>query len=97
MSLHDPFGHFKHKLWPKEMSGVKLAISFPTTKSRESPQFIHVQVTCDIPIEVFDKDYNFSIDLISMGGLHAKLWVPKVARVLVVGISRLPFGSPETK
>jgi len=19
---HDPFGHFKHKLWPKERSGV---------------------------------------------------------------------------
>jgi hypothetical protein len=54
-------------------------------------------VACDIPIEVFDKDYNFAIDLISMGGLHAKLWVPKVARVLVVGISRLPLGSPGTK
>ncbi len=26
-----------------------------------------------------------------------KLWAPKVARVLVVGISRLPLGSPGTK
>jgi hypothetical protein len=26
MGLHDPFGHLKHKLWPKERSGVKLAI-----------------------------------------------------------------------
>jgi hypothetical protein len=26
MSLHDPFGHLKHKLWPKEGLGVKLAI-----------------------------------------------------------------------
>jgi hypothetical protein len=24
MGLHDPFGHFKHKLWPKERSGVTL-------------------------------------------------------------------------
>jgi hypothetical protein len=24
MGLHDPFGHLKHKLWPKEGSGVKL-------------------------------------------------------------------------
>jgi hypothetical protein len=23
---HDPFGHFKHKLWPQERLGVKLAI-----------------------------------------------------------------------
>jgi hypothetical protein len=26
MGLHDPFEHLKHKLWPKEELGVKLAI-----------------------------------------------------------------------
>ncbi len=26
MDSHDPFGHLKHKLWPKERPGVKLAI-----------------------------------------------------------------------
>jgi hypothetical protein len=26
MGLHDPFGHLTHKLWPKEGSGVKLAV-----------------------------------------------------------------------
>jgi hypothetical protein len=26
MGLHCPFEHFKHKLWPKEKLGVKLAI-----------------------------------------------------------------------
>ncbi len=26
MGSHDPFEHLKHKLWPKERSGVKLAI-----------------------------------------------------------------------
>jgi hypothetical protein len=26
MGLHDPFGHLKHKLWPKERPGVKLPI-----------------------------------------------------------------------
>jgi len=35
MGSHDPFGHPKHKLWPKERSEVKLAIWFPTTKSQE--------------------------------------------------------------
>jgi len=24
MGLHDTFGHLKHKLWPKEGSGIKL-------------------------------------------------------------------------
>ncbi len=52
MSSHDPFGHFKHKLWPKEGSGgIKLTIQFLTTKSWESPQFRCVQVACEISLE----------------------------------------------
>jgi hypothetical protein len=42
--------------------------------------------------KALDKGYNFSWDLISIGGLHAKLWGPKVARVPI-----LPNGSPGTK
>jgi len=41
--------------------------------------------------------YNFALDLISIGGLHAKLWGPKVVGVPTLGISGLPFGSPGTK
>jgi hypothetical protein len=26
MGSHDPFGHLKHKLWPKERPRVKLAV-----------------------------------------------------------------------
>jgi hypothetical protein len=44
-----------------------------------------------------DKGYNFALDLIIIRGFHAKLCAPKVVTVLVVGISRLPLGSPETK
>jgi len=44
-----------------------------------------------------DKGYKFVSNLISIGGLHAKLWAPKVARVPIMGISRLSFGSLETK
>jgi hypothetical protein len=44
-----------------------------------------------------EEGYNFALDFISIGGLHAKLWAPKVAGILVVRISRLPLGSPETK
>jgi hypothetical protein len=51
MGLHDPFGHLKHKLWPKEGPEVKLAISLPTTKSQESPQFPYVQVACNISLK----------------------------------------------
>jgi len=37
-----------------------------------------------------DQGYNFALELISIGGLCAKLWAPKVVRVQVVGISGLP-------
>jgi hypothetical protein len=51
MNLHDPFGYLKHKLWPKEGLGVKLAIWLPTTKSQELPWFPYVQVACHIPLK----------------------------------------------
>ncbi len=48
MGSHDPFGHIKHKLWPKEGPVVKLPIWLPTTKSWEVPRFPCVQVACYI-------------------------------------------------
>jgi hypothetical protein len=47
--------------------------------------------------KALDKGYNFVLDLISIRGLHTKLWGPKVARVLTLGILGLPLGSLETK
>jgi hypothetical protein len=44
-----------------------------------------------------DKSYNFVLDLISIKGLNAKLWAPKVVRVPILRISGLPFGNPGTK
>jgi hypothetical protein len=97
MSLHDPFGHLKHKLWPKERSGVKLTIWLPTIKSQKSPWFHCIQVACDIPLESSWRGLNYDLDFISIGGLHTKLWAPKVIGVLTLGISELPLGSPGTK
>jgi hypothetical protein len=94
---HDSFGCFKHKLWPKERPGVKLTIWLPTIKSQESTRFPCVQVACHIPLESFWQGYNFALNLIPIRGLHRKLWGSKVVRVSTLGISRLPFGSPETK
>ncbi len=51
MSSHDSFGHFKHKLCPKERPGVKLTIWFPTIKSRESTRLSFFHVACHIPLE----------------------------------------------
>jgi len=45
--------------------------------------------------KALDESYNFALDRTSIGGLLAKLWGFKVARVLAGGISGLSFGSPE--
>jgi hypothetical protein len=37
--------------------------------------------------KALDKGYNFASDLISIGGLQAKLWDPKVAGVVTLAIS----------
>jgi hypothetical protein len=44
-----------------------------------------------------DKGYNFALDIISIRGLHAKLWGPKVAGVPTLAILGLPLGSLRTK
>jgi hypothetical protein len=97
MSLDDQFGHFKHKLWPKEGPRVKLPIWLLTTKSWESPWFPCVQVTCNISLESSQWGLQLFFRPHSIGGIHTKLWTPKVVRVLTLGISWLPFGSPGTK
>jgi hypothetical protein len=40
--------------------------------------------------KALDKVYNFALSFISIEGLHAKLWAPKVAGAPAVRISRLP-------
>ncbi len=47
--------------------------------------------------KALDKGYNFSLDIISIEGLHTKLCTPKVVGVPTLRISGLPFGSPGTK
>jgi len=42
--------------------------------------------------KALDEGYSFALDLISIRGLHTKLWRPKVAGVPTLAISRLPLG-----
>ncbi len=44
-----------------------------------------------------DEEYNFASNLVSIEGLHAKLWAPKVAGLPFVGILGFSLGSPRTK
>jgi len=51
---------------------------------------------CNIPLKSLDEGYNFALDFISIRGLHAKLWAPKVVGIPTLAISKLPLGNPET-
>jgi hypothetical protein len=97
MGLHDPFGHLKHKLWPKEGPWVKLTIWFSTTKVRNCPNFLVCSWRATDCWKSFNEGCNFFSNLILIGGLHTKLWAPKIAEVPTLGISRFPLGNPKTK
>jgi hypothetical protein len=54
-------------------------------------------MVCNILLESSRKGYNFALDLISIRGLYAKLWGPKVTEVPTLEISGLPFVGLGTK
>jgi hypothetical protein len=97
MGSHDPFGHLKHKLWPKE--GLKVNCQFDSwpLKIRNRPNFLVCKWCATYHWKALDEGYNFSLKLISIGGLHTKLWAPKITEVPTLGISGFPFGSLGTK
>jgi hypothetical protein len=61
-------------------------------KVKNQPNFITFKWCAIYCWKTLDKGYNFSLDLIAIGGLHTKLCAPKVAGIPIVKIS-----GPETK
>jgi hypothetical protein len=70
---------------------------FRPLKVRNHPNFLPCKWHATYHWKALDKGYNFFLDFISIKGLHAKLWAPKVERILVVKISGLSLGSLRTK
>jgi hypothetical protein len=66
-------------------------------KVRNRPDFLAWRWLVTYHWKALNEEYNFALDLIPIGGLHTKLWGPKVTRVPTLRISGLPFGSPRTK
>ncbi len=89
--MQDPFGHFKTQVMTKRRSGSR------PLKFGNCPDFLACRWHATYRWKSIDKGYNFALNLISIEGLHIKLWAPKIAGVLIVGISGLPLGSPRTK
>ncbi len=66
-------------------------------KVKNGPNFLAFRWRATYLWKFFNEAYNFSLDLISIGGLQIKLWGPKVVGVSTLGISGLPNGSPGRK
>jgi hypothetical protein len=95
MGLHHPFKHLKHKLWPKERSESNGQFDSWPLKVGNGPDLLACRWLATHRWKDLDEGYNFASDLISIRGLHTKLWGSKVAKVPTLLIS--PLGNPRTK
>jgi hypothetical protein len=66
-------------------------------KVKNRPNFFAFRWHATYRWKALNEGYNFILKLISIRGLHTKLWAPKVAKVPIVGILELPFGCSGTK
>jgi len=66
-------------------------------KVKNCPNFLAFKWCAAHHCKALNQGYNFALNFISIRGLYTKLWAPKVAKVLTLGISRLPLWSPSTK
>jgi hypothetical protein len=100
-----PIKGFHTKLWVSKVLGVpilgilglQLAIWLLTTKSWKSTWLLHVQATFDIPLESSRQGLQLFFRPCLNRRFSCKVMGAQIVEVLVVGISRLPSGSPETK
>jgi hypothetical protein len=98
MGSHDPFRSLKRKLWPqKNGRDSNCPFDFNPLKVRNRPDFLTFRWHATYHWKAFNEVYNFASNLISIKGLHTKLWPSKVTEVLILRISGLPFESLKTK
>jgi len=90
--------NLKHKLWPKEALGVKLAVWLLTTKSQESLRLPCVKVTCNIPLESSQRVLKLCFrPYLNQRSTH-KVMGPQSHKSPNFGnFGGLPLGSPSTK
>jgi len=97
MGLHDPFRIWNTNYGQKKGRESTWQFDSRPLKVRNRPDFLACRWCATYYWKAFDKDYNFVLDFISIGGLHTKLWGIKVAGIPTLAISELPFESPRTK
>jgi hypothetical protein len=98
MVSHYSFKYLKHKLWSKEGPRVKLSIVVSRALKVNNCLDLLVCKWCVTYLwKALNWGYNFSLDPISIKGLHKKLWTSKVQGVLISRILRLPTWKSQNK
>jgi hypothetical protein len=88
MGSHDLFEYLKHNLWLKKWSGVKVSIWLLPLKVKNHFEICACEWNATYRWKALDKGYNFVSHLISIEGLHKKLWPSEVPRILILGVSK---------
>jgi hypothetical protein len=61
------------------------------------PDFLLCKWCATYHWKALKEGYKFSLNLTSIRYLHTKLWDSKIVKVPILGITKLPLGSPRTK
>ncbi len=79
MASHESFGHLQIKLWAKE----KPITSFDSQplKVKNRPESDVCRSSATWRWKALKESYKIDLDLIPIGGLKKKLWMPKVSGV----------------
>jgi len=90
---HDPFGHMNTSYGQKKGRESNCQFDSRPLKVRNHPDFFVFRWHMTYHWKSLNEGYNFALNLISIGGLHEKLWAHKVVRVLAMRILELPLGN----
>jgi len=80
---------------PSSLIDSNVSLKWKQWKSKELGT--HSLIRSIVGVKGLDRGYNFAWDLISIGGLHVKLWAPKSCGNPNCGNFGLPLGSSRTK
>jgi hypothetical protein len=97
MGSHDHLDIWNTIYGQKKGRESNCQFDFWPLKIKNRPNFFACRWRATYRWKSLDKGYNFALDLISIQGLHAKLWGPKIVGVSTLTISGFPLGSLGTK
>jgi len=89
MGSHDPFEYLQHN-GQKKGQKSKCQFDFWPLKVKNHIELHACRWHATYHWKPFDKGYNFALNLTSIKGLHKKLWVFKMARILIPKILAFP-------